>query len=122
MFAQNKYARFWVEEKILIFEYKPDIFLNLRAAQTIVRNRLKLQNEKSFPILCDLRMVGESDKAGREYLAHEGSALAKAVALLVEPPFSQALGNLYINTTDPRIPTEVFTVRFHALNFLRHYT
>ena len=121
MIAQNKYARFWVEEKILIFEYKPDIFLNLKAAQAIVRDRLKFQNETSFPILCDLRMVAESDKEGREYLAHEGSALAKAVALLVEPPFSQALGNLYLNTNDPRVPTEIFTVRFHALNFLRNY-
>ena len=121
MSIENEYANLWISDGILYFIYKPHTILDLDAAKKIVKDRLKLQNEISYPVLCDLRMVKDSQKAARDYLAQEGSILTKAVAFLVEPPFSEATIHLYIRTSKPVIPTDIFTMKTEALQFLERY-
>lgn len=121
MTIENEYAKLWISEGILYFIYKPQTILHLDAAKKIVKDRLKLQNEITYPVLCDLRMVKDSEKVARDYLAREGSILTKAVAFLVEPPFSEATIHLYLRTSKPVIPTEIFTTKTEALNFLEKH-
>jgi hypothetical protein len=121
MTVENEYAKLWISEGILYFIYKPQTILQLDTAKKIVMDRLKLQNEISYPVLCDLRMVKDSEKIARDYLAREGSILTKAVAFLVEPPFSEATIYLYLRTSKPVIPTQIFTTKTEALSFLEKY-
>jgi hypothetical protein len=77
-FYENNYARFWISDGILFFEYKPNTIIDLMAAKRIVSDRVRFQNEKSFPIFCDVRGVIDTEKAGRDYLAQSGSLFDKS--------------------------------------------
>ncbi|MEO2127105.1 MAG: hypothetical protein ABGW91_02990, partial [Christiangramia sp.] len=83
MTFKDKYAKFWIENGLLYFVYRPITVIDLRIAEHIVKERIRFQNEKEFPILCDMRQVKMVEKQARDYLAKEGSYLTKAVALLV---------------------------------------
>lgn len=120
-YFENEYASLWVREGILFFEYKSDLVLDLTIAQKVVSDRLMFQNERVFPVLCDVRGVVNSDKAGRDYLAQSGSIMTKAVALLVHPNISQAMSKFYLEVNKPRIPTKVFTEKDLAVHFLQHF-
>lgn len=118
---ENKYAKFWINEGILYFIYKPRNFINLKAAEKIVKDRLNLQNEKAYPVLCDLRSVKKTEKPARDYLADKGSILATAVALIIEKPYSSILGESFLELSKPDIPTRMFTTKVSALEFLQTF-
>ncbi|MHB1148607.1 MAG: DUF7793 family protein, partial [Lutibacter sp.] len=72
---ENEYAKFWIKDQILFFEYKTDLVIDLAAAQRIVADRIQFQHEVAYPIFCDIRGVVDFDKAARDYLAQSGSVL-----------------------------------------------
>lgn len=121
MVFQDKYARFWVDNGLLFFVYRPVSIIDLKIAEHIVKERIRFQNEKEYPILCDMRQVKMVEKRARDYLAKEGSYLTIAVALLVNEPYTEKLGDLFLQTSKPSIPTEIFTSEFRALEFLRQF-
>lgn len=118
---ENEYARFCIEGNILFFEYKPDTIINLTVAQRVVSDRILLQNEKSYPVLCDVRGVIDSDKAGRDYLAQSGSVLTKAVGILGHLNVSETMTSFYLKINKPSVPTQFFTDKQSALTFLKAY-
>lgn len=117
----NDYATFWVEEGILFFVYHADVKLDFKAAQQVLSDRLKFQDEKTFPVLCDTRGVKETEKPARDFLAKEGSALTSAVAFLVNPSISKAITDFYVRTNKPVTPTQVFTQKQDAVQFLKNF-
>lgn len=121
MYHSNDYSEFWIEDGILHFVYRPNILIDRKAAEKIVRDRIRFQNEKAYPILCDLRNIRNVEKEGRDFLAQQGSILAKAVALLIEPFFSEMLSQIFIETSKPNVPTSLFTSEMQALKFLEKY-
>ncbi|ESU28754.1 hypothetical protein FLJC2902T_13490 [Flavobacterium limnosediminis JC2902] len=120
-YFENDYARLWIANQILFFEYKENVVLDLEAAQKVVLDRLMIQNEKEYPVLCDVRGIIDSDKAGRDYLAQSGSIMSKAVALLVHPNTSQVMSKFYLEVSKPRVSTRVFTDKNEAVNFLQYF-
>ena len=118
---ENEYAKFWVEDSILIFKYKRCSIIGVETAKIIVADRLAFQNEKAYPILCDVRRIEDSDKAARDYLAKEGSALTIAVSFLVQPLMSKAMAKFYVQNNQPTIPSGIFTDRAKAIQFLKSY-
>ncbi|UGU17339.1 hypothetical protein LS482_05570 [Sinomicrobium kalidii] len=120
-FFENEYAKFWVDQNILFYVYKTDIIVNLEAAKKIVADRIAFQKEKSYPVFCDIRGIKDVNKTARDYLAIEGSTLTKAVSILVDPPISRAILDFYLKMSKPLIPTEVFTERHEAIQFLTPY-
>ncbi len=119
--AQNDFAEVWIEKDILHFIYAPIETLNLSKAKQLLKLRLSIQNEKEYPILCDLRNVIQADKDAMDYLAKEGSIQATAVALLVNYPHSTSTAQFYLSTSIPNVPTRVFENRLKALDFLSKY-
>ncbi len=117
----NEYATFWIDDGILFFIYHPAIRIDIKAAEKVVADRLKIQAEKEYPVLCDTRGISDTDKAARDFLAKEGSLLTSAVAFLVNPPISQAITDFYIRTNKPVTPTKIFTEKYEALKFLKTY-
>lgn len=118
---KNKYAEFWINEGILFFVYLPKTNINLKAAEFIVRERIRFQNEKEYPILCDMRELRIVEKTARDYLAEEGSYLAKAVALLVNELYTEKLSDIFLQTSKPSVPTNRFTSERRAIEFLKQF-
>lgn len=119
--AQDKNAQVWIEKGILHFEYGPIETLTLTIAKQLLRLRLSIQNNKNYPILCDLRQVIQAEKDAMDYLAKEGSIQATAVALLVNYPHSKVTAEFYLTTSLPKIPTQIFEDKLKALDFLSRY-
>lgn len=120
-FYENDYARFWVADGILFFEYKPNIIIDLKVAQCVVIDRIHFQNERSFPVLCDIRGVISTEKAGRDYLAQSGSILAKAVGLIVHEKVSLTISTFYLEISKPTVPTKIFNNQDEALAYLKQF-
>lgn len=118
---RNQNARFWIEEGILFFEYKPNTIIDLEVAMRVVADRVAFQNERQLPVFCDMRGMISIDKAGRDYLAKSGSLLAKAVALIVNENVSMTLSTFYLEINKPSVPTQIFTDEQVALEYLRSF-
>ena len=118
---RNQNARFWIEEGILFFEYKPNTIIDLEVAMRVVADRVAFQNERQLPVFCDMRGMISIDKAGRDYLAKSGSLLAKAVALIVNENVSMTLSTFYLEISKPSAPTQIFTDEEEALEYLRGF-
>lgn len=118
---ENAHARFCIVQGILYFEYKPETVISLAVARKVVSDRIQFQNEIIYPVLCDIRGIKDSDKAGRDYLAQSGSILTKAVAILGNPQVSETMGDFYLKVNKPTIPTSFFTDEEHALAFLKTF-
>lgn len=120
-FYENDYAMFWIAEGILYFTYKADTALDYKSAQAVVTDRIHFQNEKSYPILCDIRGIVTTNKAARDYLAKSGSILTQAVGLLVDEKVLHTIGTFYLQISKPTVPTKIFTTETAALEFLNTY-
>jgi hypothetical protein len=120
-YYENEYAQFWIKDGILFFKYKQSIVIDLSIAHQIVADRVQMQNEKSYPILCDIRGLVDSDKAARDYLAQSGSVLAKAVGIVTNQSVSVIMTSFYLKISKPSVPTKIFTDEPSALAFLETY-
>jgi len=120
-YHENLYSKLWITEGVLHFVYKPIEYLDLKAARYIVRERMKYQGDKAYPILCDIRGLGDADKSARDFLALEGSTLAKAVAIVDDRDIAQAMFQVYTKRNKPIIPTLFFNDTEKALAFLKSY-
>jgi hypothetical protein len=120
-YYENEYAQFWITDGILYFKYRPNVVIDLTVAHRIVADRIQMQNEKSYPILCDIRGVVDSDKAARDYLAQSGSVLAKAVGIVTNESVSLIMTSFYLKICKPSVPTTIFTDESLALAFLETY-
>lgn len=118
MVVDGTYAKMWIADGIFYFIYKPIPILDLPKAKTIVQERFVVQNQVNYPIFCDLRGVQQSVKEARDYLANEGAWMTKALALLVEDPHAYAISKMYVHMAKGDYPTQIFTDREKALEFL----
>lgn len=118
---ENDYAKFWIEKDILFFVYKNGVTIDLKASMEIVKDRLLLQQGKSFLIFCDIRGIKTIDKNARNYLAIEGSVLIEAVAVLSNTPLTITISDFYIKTSVPSITTKEFIEKSDAFLFLNSY-
>lgn len=120
-FLENKYATYLVQDGILYITYRNGTIIDLTAAITIVKDRLKVQEGLAYRILCDIRGLHEINKAARDYLTLEGSTLVRAVAYLIEPTVSRAVSEFYLNINTPPIPSRAFTEMDDAKEFLEDF-
>ncbi|MAZ26679.1 MAG: hypothetical protein CL868_06330 [Cytophagaceae bacterium] len=120
-YLENKYAEFWIEAEILFCIYKSGTHLDLDAAKIVVKDRLMAQLDIAYPVYCDIRGIQNSEKEARDYLAREGSVLARAIAYHVHPPVSEGMLNFYLRRSRPTVPTQSFTSKEQALSFLAPY-
>ncbi|WP_026979093.1 hypothetical protein [Flavobacterium tegetincola] len=118
---ENKYAQFEVQDGILFITYKLNTTLNLEVAQRVVADRIRFQNNTNFLVLCDIRGIVHSDKRGRDFLAHSGSLLVKAVALLVHEKVLFGMSSFYLEVNKPAVPTEIFTDKIIAVDYLQRF-
>lgn len=120
-FYENDFAQFWIADGILFFKYKPNTTIDLLVAQKVVTDRIHFQNERSYPVLCDIRGVVSTDKAGRDYLAQSGSILTQAVGLILHEKVSLTISTFYLKINKPSVPTEIFATEEEAFVYLKKF-
>jgi hypothetical protein len=118
---ENDFARFWIADDILFFKYKPNTTIDIKVAQCVVTDRIHFQNERSYPVLCDIRGVVATEKSGRDYLAQSGSILTKAVGLIVHEKVLMTISTFYLEISKPSVPTQIFTKEDEALVYLKEF-
>lgn len=118
-FSETEFCKFWIEEELLYFIYKPIPHLDLGIAKSIVSSRILFQESQSYLIFCDTGGIVDSSKAARDYLAQEGSLLAKAIAIYDQRGIGEFMLNYYLLRNKPLVPTEFFMDREEAVAFLK---
>lgn len=117
----DDFAHFYLHNGILQCIYKPNTYIDLNAAKSVVRSRLHFQAGVAYPILCDIRQLKIADKPARDYLAEKGCLLALAVALVIDEDYLGTLTKAFIHLSNPAVPTKEFTSIPEALHFLENY-
>lgn len=115
---ENRYAIYLLTDELLHIIYKKVPCINRKAAQLIVKDRMELQEGKAMPVLCDIREVRNIDKAARDYLALEGSLWIEKLAFLIDPPVTDMISSIYLDTHSQKVPTQSFTKKAEALAYL----
>ena len=115
---ENSYAIYLLTDDLLHIIYKKVPCINRKAAQLIVKDRMELQEGKTMPVLCDIREVRNIDKAARDYLALEGSLWIRKLAFLIDPPVTDMISSIYLDTHSQKVPTRSFTKKVEALAYL----
>ncbi|QCX37291.1 hypothetical protein FF125_02110 [Aureibaculum algae] len=119
--GHTKHAKFWIKNEILHCTYNEIKLLDLATAQSIVRDRLQFQQEVSYPVFCDIRNVMSWEKAARDYLAKNGSVLAKAVAIYDDRHIAEVMSKFYLNKNKPLVPSKLFNNYYEAIEFLNQF-
>lgn len=119
---ENKLGVYWKEGHILFFEFKNHTTIDLSAAQQIVRDRLLVQKNNPYPVLCIMNGVVNINKAARDYFAQQGSTMISAVAILADPnSLTFIMAWFYISVNKPQVTTKIFTHKSQALQFLKAF-
>ncbi|MDC8000104.1 hypothetical protein POV26_03580 [Aequorivita todarodis] len=117
--SETAFCRLWIENGLLYVIYKPISYLDEKMAKSIVSSRILFQENEPYPIFCDTRGIMDSSKAARDYLAQEGSTLAKAIAIYDDRDVGGLMLNYYLLRNKPLVPSAIFNDRDLAINFLR---
>lgn len=120
-YLPNNVAELYIQEGILFCIYQKKLVLHLSAAQWVVSQRLALQMNCIMPVYCDISGIAKASKEVRDYMALEGTAGIKALALVVSTPVSHAISEVFTLSSAPPIPTQTFCNREEAVTFLQPF-
>jgi hypothetical protein len=122
IFKEQQIAKIWIENDIMNIVFHPETVISIEDAKKVVQERIKLCNNKDYPIYADVGGVISIDAATRKYFkGPEARKNAKATAMYVNTPISRFLGNLFMKVDRPIMPTKMFTNREKALKWLNQF-
>ena len=116
---ETAYCKYWITDGILFCQYKAIDYIDIAIARSIVSSRIQFQENEAYLIFCDTRGLKDSTKIARDYLAREGSVLATAIAIYDDRNLSASMLHYYLLRNKPLVPTQIFTGREEALEFLK---
>ena len=120
-YFENRFTTYSLVQDILYVYYKENQYITMAAAKTIVRDRLRLQDHISYPVLCNLTNIYYIDSYARRYLAHKGSLMTVAVALFCPDKSVSLMGTHYLHVSVPSVPTEIFSSEQKAFEYLKNF-
>lgn len=68
IYEEQRIARIWIEDGIMNIVFHPETAIVIEEAKKVVRERIKLCNNKDYPIYADVGGVISIDAAARKYL------------------------------------------------------
>ena len=116
-FVETEIAIMWLEKDILFLIWKEHVYIGLSNAKKIVAARIRLQQGKSYPIVCRMRGLQNVDKDAWRYLEKEGTESIKYLVLVANTPLGRAFSKFIIGKVAP-VPTKVFEDMDEAEQFL----
>lgn len=120
-YITNPYAKLSIENGVLICAYTPATIFDLKAAMTVVRDRMKLQNGKFYPVISDISNLRTVTRQARSYMASEGLVLITAIAFISNSALSDMNYKMYTQTHVADVPIFLCQDYAAALEFLRPY-
>jgi hypothetical protein len=111
-------------EDMLYLTFKPGLKVDEKIAESIISSRLEFIKGKSYPTLIDGRKLASMDKVAREKFSSDSARMGvKAGAILIDSVFSTFLANFFMKVTlvKPKIPTQLFTDRSKAIEWLKNF-
>jgi|SRR5690606_16365747 len=115
---ENDFAHYELKENLVCITYKKGTVIDLNAAKKIVLDRIRFQEEKDYPVLCDIRAVHSMDYLARDYLTREGLVYITTLAILIKSGAIDLMTQLHHTTNRPIIRTGVFRKISDAKEFL----
>src|SRR5687767_3297009 len=108
----DKTSHNWIEDGVLYGKFAPNLVIDLETAKESVKERLRVSNGTSYPILVDIQEIKFVNKEARDYLS-TGVAIenVKAAAFLIGSNVSKIISNIFLTFNKPPIPTKIFTNR-----------
>lgn len=115
---ENKFAYFRISNEIVFLDIKDDVVLDLTTVAIITADRVRFQEDRSYFVLFNINRLIDTDKSGRDYLAHYGWFLTKRVGILATPFKAHVIAKFYIHISKPKVDTMIFSDERVALKFL----
>lgn len=111
----------FIKKGIFYAYFKTIDILDIHIAAATVKDRLNLFQDKAYPCLFDISEVKQTTKEARDFMAEEGNQLVLASAMVVTSPMLKMMANFYIMVNKPKNPTQLFTDREKALQWLTQF-
>ena len=113
----------WIEDNILFLKYEHGIVLNKEIALSLVKERIRITDQKTYPVFIDIRDMKYTTREAREELSKgDGIKYVSASAFLINSEIIRILGDYFIRFNKPAIPVKLFTNEQKALQWLKQYT
>lgn len=77
--SRHGFGCLWIIDGILFIKFNPGVFLDLPMAMALTRARLRFQEEKEYPIFCEIDGLIGSRLPARNHLAKLSSHLIRSV-------------------------------------------
>ena len=122
-YYKDEFVEMWTEDGIMYHVYGEDVGINLELAKHITRNRIRISEGISWPLLTDSRSLKSIDKEARDFWSKpgEGIQFLSAGALIINNPILRLLGNAFVKLDKPPKPFQLFTDYKSALSWLDQY-
>jgi hypothetical protein len=104
---------------VVLVRLRPDVELEPRHADEIVRAAERLCGSTPHGTLVDVRAVRFISHETRQAFARARGRNVRAVAVLVESSLQRTMGNLYLTVSRPTLPTRLFSAEADAIEWLR---
>ena len=120
-YIENEHVEFWIEDGIILEIFKPNVKnLTLPMAKAIVRDRLKVSNGITRPLLIDSMNCTSVDKDARDYFeTDESLKYLEISAIVVHNHIALFVGKLFLRVFKTKFKVELFKTRISAMNFLK---
>lgn len=110
-----------IEGPVMTGVYARDLVIDIELAKKLVKERLSIQQGKSYPFLADVRNLKIVTNEARDYFAKEGVEGMTALAILLGSYLTVVTTNLFIRLSKPKVPTKAFRTREQALKWLDQF-
>jgi len=119
---ETAYVKMFIQDGIFQADFKPLELLDLPTAQLTVNDRLAFFEQQAYPCLFEVTQIKQITKEARDFMAKEGNQLVLASAMIVNSPMLKMIANFYIMVNKPQNPTQLFTNRQQAIEWLGQFT
>ncbi len=120
--VETEYVKIFIQDGIIKVFYKPDSVISLSNAQYMVKERLRICHDKTYPLYADIRGLKYMSKEARDYIKQgDGVKGVNSFAALLNNSVQAILGNYFLKFSPPLFPSKLFTDEEKALQWLAKF-
>lgn len=116
--VENEYARFWIENDILMSQFKRSINVTKEIMIELIELRHHISKNTHQCWCMDCTNMLSMSKEARDYAEKHGQELLYGCAVLISSHVGKALYNSYNKFYPPKIPFVFFTKKEKAVEWL----
>ena len=111
-----------LQDGIMVGEIKEGVVINKDVSAIMIRERLRLSEGKSYPVILDGRKAKYWTMSSRNnYMKELSYDLITAAAVILSSPIMKVIWNYTTKLFPPPVPLKVFPERESAIEWLQKY-